>query len=136
MNYNLIKTHIESLFLNHPHLKRDAYLAKDGDKLAYVIVDRQPQHYTVTDENYELIVKIFENAKGRSIRTALVNDVPSEESFIEAGGKRKMTRDPYYKVEFSGDTTDVYTVGGKWRGRVDPSDNRRIQWIQREGDES
>ena len=132
-----MKSHIEHLFYKHPYLRKDAYLASAGKKreqLVIVIVDRQPRHMILTKENYELIVKIFENTNGSSIRTALVDHIPSFDHFIEAGGKRHSGPPPYYKVTFSGDTGEVWTIGGMFRGRVDPEDARRIQWIQREDD--
>ena len=134
-NPNLLKkamqTYMEQKILSHPYLKNDAFLCStDEGIVSVVIIDRYSRSCVITEDNFDLINKVFESNPGKSIRTALIEPIPTVDHFLEAGGKQHIERTPHYKVIFSGDTKEIWTIGGRFRGRVDPDDSRRIQWIQ------
>lgn len=128
-----IENKLNKLISEHPYLVGDAIVSAgrfDLGKLLLVVGlrDRKLEEVWITD--FDLIEKIILSNRTKSIVSALTVEIPTVDMFINFGGKRSIDQTPYYKVTFSGDTGEVWTIGGRFRGRADPDDSRRIQWIQ------
>lgn len=120
-----MRSRVESLVRQHPHLRHDVFITDSNEGIvSIVVVDTRPMAYVVTETNFDLVCKVLESNPSRVVRTALVQLIPTTEHFLAAGGKRGKTRD----IPLIGETSYIWTIGGKFRGKVSEEDPRRLVW--------
>lgn len=116
---------IEAKVLQHPHLKHDVFLCNNpGDIIVIVICDQHKLACHVTNENFDRVLDVLNNTPNPAVRTALTTHIPTVQHFLYSGGKGSLR--PHSPL--SGETGYVYTIAGKFRGKVDDTDPNRLVW--------
>lgn len=121
---------LNTLINEHYYLKKKgAQLVIDtkANKAVIIFTEYQIQPLLIDSNKIELFSNIISTNKGPSILDALTYNIPTAKLFVEAGGKMHRENNPY-RVTFSGETKEIWTIGGMFRGKADSTDARRISW--------